>query len=111
MRSHELAWAVCLLERIEDVNVIRLEALDGTIKTHGVSVPVVDLRVTVADTASAVLLAKDLDLPEYLADVDVVNEFGKRFRLWQGWAPEGSHEVPVSFEVAVWEPVTQQVAA
>ncbi|TQL70076.1 hypothetical protein FB381_4002 [Nocardioides albertanoniae] len=106
MRSHELAWAVGLLECVPQVEVTELEALDGHVDVQGVSVAVVDVRVTVADAASAQVLAESLILPEWLCPgVDLVVE-DRRLRIWQGWVPEGSHEVPVSIEVATWEPAS-----
>lgn len=112
MRSHDLVWAVALLECVPSVEVLsigvrrgRLYDVDGT---NGRDVDTIDVDVHAESWSEALRLVQALGLRE---DTDAArvtessNGGSMGFRTWRGWAAEGSHELPVCVEVTAAEVV------
>lgn len=105
-RLHEMAWVVSLLDYCPDVDVLGLHVRAGDIEAgQCLLVDMVELDVHVRDWAQAEAVARALRLSEGAGKATESGYGRLEWRVWSGWVPDGSKQLPVWVRVEAAEPV------
>ncbi len=101
--SHELAWVVCLLEDLPQVELLSLRVEPDDLPVGDVRVPIITVQMHAPRWADAMALAAALRLREGEGRLSEGYRGELLWRNWSGWAAEGSHEQPVRVSVTACE--------